>query len=187
MKTTDAIKLIANMDRDGVYVFRAADLRILLGARSERTFLASIARLEETGFLERLSRGVYINPMSRHIGAGTLEKIATTLRRGHRSYLSLESALSEYGVISQIPVGRITVMTTGRSGTFETKYGAIEFVHTERGPAEILKRTKAVEGRALRLATPELALEDLKRVNRNLHLVSFGDFEEVAEDVSHEA
>ncbi|MDV7106381.1 hypothetical protein R3X26_18525 [Vibrio sp. TH_r3] len=31
--------------------------------------------------------------------------------------------LSDFGVISQIPVDRLTVMTTGRSGEFKTPLG----------------------------------------------------------------
>ncbi len=41
----------------------------------------------------------------------------------------LESALSEYGVISQIPIDRLTIMTTGRKGHYKTPYGTIEFTH----------------------------------------------------------
>ena len=32
------------------------------------------------------------------------------------------SKLSEYGLISQIPIDRLTVMTTGRKGIFKTQY-----------------------------------------------------------------
>ncbi len=34
---------------------------------------------------------------------------------GEYNYVSLESMLSEYGLISQIPIDRLTVMTTGRN------------------------------------------------------------------------
>ena len=42
-------------------------------------------------------------PVSRDAGY-TVEHVAIALRRGHYSYVSLESALSEYGAISQVPL-----------------------------------------------------------------------------------
>ncbi|HGS5457581.1 TPA: hypothetical protein ACN32Y_004777 [Vibrio parahaemolyticus] len=82
--------------------------------------------------LERVARGIYLYTLSKdRFSANTLEIIAKTLRRGEYSYVSLESALSEYGVISQIPMDRLTVMTTGRKGEYKTRYGVIEFTHTK--------------------------------------------------------
>lgn len=46
---------------------------------------------------------------------GSLELVA----RGEYNYISLESALSEYGIISQIPIDRLTIMTTGRKGEYK--------------------------------------------------------------------
>jgi len=92
------------------------------------------------------------------------------LRRGDYSYVSLESALSEYGAISQIPIDRLTVMTTGRKGEYKTPYGTIEFTHTKRNLQNILQSMRDV-GRPLRLANPMAAWRDLKRTGRNTHLV----------------
>ncbi|MEQ7871603.1 hypothetical protein V6R97_13200 [Chromohalobacter salexigens] len=118
--------------------------------------------------LEAVSRGVYVYKLSRN--HDLLERIAKTMRRGEYSYVSLESALSEYGAISQIPVDRLTVMTTGRKGEYRTPYGTIEFTHTKRSVPQLLDRMRDV-GRPLRLATPQAAWADLKRVGRNTHLV----------------
>nr|WP_264429573.1 hypothetical protein [Halomonas qaidamensis] len=92
------------------------------------------------------------------------------MRRGEYSYVSLESALSEYGAISQIPVDRLTIMTTGRKGTHCTPYGTIEFTHTSRPIIELLPRMRDI-GRPLKMATPDAAWADLKRVGRNTYLV----------------
>ncbi len=78
--------------------------------------------------------------------------------------------LSEYGAISQVPIDRLTVMTTGRRGTYTTPYGTIEFTHTSRGLPDILVGSREV-GRPLRLATPQTAWRDLKRVGRNIHIM----------------
>lgn len=117
---------------------------------------------------------VSIFAMAHSCDSHTIEHVARTLRRGEYSYLSLESALSEYGVISQIPVNRLTVMTTGRKGMYETPVGTIEFVHTKRKPTEILAGVVDVN-RPLRLATAQTAWRDLKRVGRNTHLVNEGE------------
>ena len=80
----------------------------------------------------------------------TLENVAKAMRRGEYNYVSLESALSEYGVISQIPM-RLTVMTTGRKGEVNTPFGTIEFTHTSRPIHDILDDIHDI-GRPLRLA-----------------------------------
>ncbi len=107
---------------------------------------------------------------SRHKGGYTIEYVAKSLRRGEYNYISLESALSEYGVISQIPIVRLTVMTTGRKGVFKTPYGVIEFTHTDRDDIDILNNT-ILSDRPLRIATESAAIRDLKRVGRNTHML----------------
>lgn len=89
---------------------------------------------------------------------------------GEYNYVSLESALSEYNAISQIPVDRLTVMTTGRKGEYHTAFGVIEFTHTKRSLDDILFSIRDV-GRPLRMATPQAVWRDLIRVARNTHLV----------------
>ncbi|MCG6220749.1 type IV toxin-antitoxin system AbiEi family antitoxin, partial [Vibrio diabolicus] len=92
------------------------------------------------------------------------------LRRGEYNYISLESALSEYSVISQVMIDRITIMTTGRKGEFKTPYGVIEFTHTKRDDIDIISNT-ITSDRPLRIASKETAIRDLKRVGRNTHLI----------------
>nr|WP_241541141.1 DUF6088 family protein [Vibrio vulnificus] len=131
----------------------------------------TLKRLVKKQILERVARGIYLYTLSRdRFSSNTLEIIAKTLRRGEYSYISLESALSEYGVISQIPVDRLTVMTTGRKGEYKTRYGVIEFTHTKKSVPDIIDSIRSV-GRPLRIATQETAIRDLKRVGRNVHLI----------------
>ena len=74
-------------------------------------------RLIRAGILKRACRGIYANPQAHSFNGRVIERIAQALRPGKFSYVSLESMLSEYGEISQIPVDRLTVMTTGRKGS----------------------------------------------------------------------
>lgn len=108
----------------------------------------------------------------------TIEHIAKALRPGEYNYVSLESILSEYGAISQIPLDRITIMTTGRKGVYKTPYGTIEYTHTKRDWSDILKEIKTVEKRPLRIASKKIAWRDLKRVGRNTNMVNLGELNE---------
>ena len=150
--------------------------------RSHKTFAEGLRRLVLQGFLERAARGVYVNSLSRLSKRYRIEEVAVCLRRGEYSYVSLESALAEYGAISQIPMSRITVMTTGRSAEIRTPYGVIEFTHTSRGERDILNSTIFMEGRPLRIARVEAALRDLRRVGRNLGMVNEEYYQEILEE-----
>lgn len=174
MKQSDAIKCLAAFDLRGRYVYSSKDIPKLFPEESERSRQATLNRLVGSSILERPSKGVYVYNLSRHKGTDILEQVAKTLRRGEYNYISLESALSEYGVISQVPVGRITVVTTGRKGEYKTPYGVIEFTHTKRSVTDILSGVRD-RGRPLRIATKEAALRDLKRVGRNTHLIDPGE------------
>ena len=184
MDTLSAIAIFNEMDGLGKYIYRNSDLRTLFSKDSDRNFIDTITRLVKKNVLVRAANGVFVYDAAKNKDSNILEDIAKNIRRGQYNYLSLESALSEYGVISQIPTGHITVMTTGRKGIFETAWGNIEFIHTERSPLEIVQRSSVLETRNIRLAMPDLALEDLKRVNRNLHLVSIEDYKEIINETA---
>ena len=170
MKKTPAIRIFTEWDAKGRYVYTLNDLAKLFPEDSPRTLQEGTNRLVKSGVLQRVCRGIYLYAFSQARDSNVIEQIAKTLRRGFYNYVSLESALSEYGAISQIPVDRLTVMTTGRKGEYKTPYGIIEFTHTKRKLRDILKSMKEV-GRPLRLASPMAAWRDLKRVGRNNHLV----------------
>jgi predicted transcriptional regulator of viral defense system len=171
MLLTPASRRLQEWDAKGRWVFTRRDLARLFPEDSPQALNKGIARLLDKGLLERVCRGVYINPLARQKDSRLLEHVAVAMRRGEYNYLSLESALSEYGAISQIPLDRLTVMTTGRKGEYRTPYGVIEFTHTARPAQDILAHTVLVPERPLRVATRAKAWRDLKRVGRNLALV----------------
>ncbi len=171
MRLSEAIKRLDAFDQRGRFVYAVRDLAKVLHGDSARTHAATLSRLVKSGILQHPVKGVYVYTLSQHRGEHTLELIARTLRRMEYNYVSLESALSEWGVISQIPVGRLTVMTTGRKGEYRTPYGVIEFTHTQRRATEILASI-VHRGRPLPIATKQAAIRDLRRVGRNTHLMS---------------
>jgi hypothetical protein len=178
MNRLEAIQALRMLDDMGRYVFRRQHLRACFHDESEKTFAEGLARLVADGLIVRAARGVFVNEAAKSRDGWTIERVAIALRPADLSYVSLESALSEYGIISQILIDRITLMTTGREGEFRTPYGVIEFVHTSRRPSELREATVLVD-RPLRLARPDTALRDLRRVGRNLHLVDMAAYDEV--------
>lgn len=171
MKIIDAMKTLKALDQQGVYVFNRTDMEKMFPEEQEKTLEKSLQRLVKDGLLERVYKGIYVNPMASSKKSRVIEDIAAVARRGFHSYVSLESMLSEYGDISQIPVSLLTVMTTGAKGIYKTKYGTIEFTHTRRSVPDIAKRTQLAQGRPLRIATREAAKKDLFRVGRNTNML----------------
>ena len=171
MNSFSALEILNKLDQNGRYIYLGRDLRKLFFNDRNHAFQAGLKRLVRNGILQKPARAIYVFAYSRHKGAETIEEIAINLRRGHYNYISLESALSIYGAISQIPLGRLTVMTTGRVGEFSTPFGTIEFTHTKRPISQIMNSTRDI-GRPLRLADKVTAFRDLKRVGRNIHLVN---------------
>lgn len=126
----------------------------------------------KSDILSRACRGIYVNIYAASRDAYTIEHIAKALRCGEYNYVSLESMLSEYGLISQVLLDRLTVMTTGREGVCKTSFGVIEYTHTKRSFMDLLNHIKTVQGRPLRIASKETAWRDLKRVGRNVNMVN---------------
>ena len=179
MNRMQAIQVFNQMDHKGRFVFNRYDLEKMFPVDNSKTLQEGLRRLVKSGLLIHACRNVYVNHNARSFDSYVIEHIAKALRRGEYNYVSLESMLSEYGLISQIPIDRLTVMTTGRSGIYETAYGVIEFTHTSRSADEIRNNIQTVSERPLRIAKRATAVRDLKRVNRNLKLL-------IQEDVNND-
>ena len=171
MRQTEAIKKLSSWDKRGRYVFRKKDLGFIFDEQ-KRILDNTIARLIKNGVLKRVAHGVYIFAFSNNVGPLTLGYIARNLRRGEYTFESLESALSQYGVISQIPVDRITLMTTGRSGEYRTPYGVIEFTHTKEKEENIVSNIIERKDNPLPIASKQYAYRNLLSVGRNIDLVN---------------
>ncbi len=78
----------------GRYVWTQRDLTIRFPDDSAKSLEMSLRRFVRDGTLDRACRGVYVLPRARSEVGYTVEHIANALRRGHYSYVSLESALS---------------------------------------------------------------------------------------------
>lgn len=158
-------------NRFGKNIFLMQNLRMFFKNEDEKTFKTSLSRHEKSGIIKRVCKGVYMNPRARSASPYLLESFVKYIRPNGFSYLSLESRLSEEGIISQIP-NRLTFMSTGRSQVFKTPYGVIEFVHTKRDRKDIGKDIDFDKSRGIYIASANRALEDLRHTRRNLGLVN---------------
>ncbi len=173
MKIANFIRTMDDLDAKGIWACRSATLKMVFREKPS-TLLKGLAAMERAGLLVKISRGLYVNPRAKSLPPTPVLSLVSFLRPWHLSYLSLESVLSEAGMISQLP-SRMTFMTTGREGEFFTPYGTIEFVHTKRDRDAILRDVTYDTYREIHVATPAQALRDLRRVGRNMHLIEEHD------------
>ena len=181
MKRMELINSLTSLERRGVSVLTKRDLEKLFPSEGAKSMEKSLQRMVKDGLLIKAARGIYVNALAAGRNPGWIvEDIAKALRPSKLSYVSLESILSEHGVISQIPVSRLTVMTTGAGGTHETPFGTIEFTHTKRSVPDILERTIFIKERPLRIAKKQAAVTDLLRVGRNTDMIDYEELEDEA-------
>lgn len=93
MTNIDLIKTLRDFNKS---YFTVADLEKVLGLKRESLYV-TLNRLVSSGVLIRLGKNIY----STFIEVIDVEKIANELY--FPSYLSFEQALSQYGILSQIP------------------------------------------------------------------------------------
>lgn len=168
MKLLLAKAKLDQMRRHQVGVLTSRDLSFLFeeeGIKLQKT----ISALRAQGWLTRATRGVYVHtdgPLIDHVR----EHIALSLRGAKAFiYVSLECALYRHQLITQIPTA-LTLMTTGRSGRFNTPFGLIELTHTDRPGGELYRQTQTLDG-PLPWANETLALRDANRTGRAKNLI----------------
>jgi transposase len=98
------------------YLFTLSDLAVLLPEHYRSALKILVSRVSARGVLERVCRGLYLYPGVSYPADLLLYHAAARLRARSLCYLSMESVLSDAGVISQIPLQWITLMTSGLSG-----------------------------------------------------------------------
>ena len=133
---------------------------------------ALIGRAVKSGLLMRVCRGLYLYPKVAYPYGLVLYHAVARLRAGDFNYISLESALSDAGIISQIPMNWITIMSTGRSYIYNCgSFGHIECVHTKKAPGQLADNVSYDFQCRMWRASVKLALQDMVKAKRNLDLV----------------
>lgn len=155
-----------------------AQFRMLFPDYPDNALKVRLHQLVKSGFFEKVCRGVWSFPKSHYDSTTDLRYLPHLLRQTHINYISLESVLSQHSIISQQMFNYLTVMTTGRTGKFETPLGTLELIHTKREPLHLLTDTFPVLNVPIREATIERAYQDLKNVGRNIDLVNMEELED---------
>jgi hypothetical protein len=172
MTKSDALlKALANAVTAGGGIHSTAELACMLGVPCDPAFRNFLKDCVRQGRLRRLVRGFYESVVTPPIPETAIYQLITKLRSHVLSYISLESQLSHIGAISQVLMGRVTVMTKGRSGCFVTPYGVIELTHTKQPVEQIAQHLYYDPEIRMYRADKALAITDLKHCQRNQHLL----------------
>lgn len=156
------------------YLFTPDDLRALVPDISVAAYKTLLSRAAAEGHLRRVCRGLYLFEAAMPASGQLLFHAAARLRAMHLNYISLETALSDCGVISQIPINWITLMSSGRSSIIACgQWGTVEFVHTRQLPQDLVGQLHYDARCRLWRAAPQQALRDMKVARRNMDLVDW--------------
>ena len=155
-------------------LFTPADLRALVPDLSDTAFKTLLSRAASQEHLTRVCRGLYAYEPAKPDPSLLLYHAVSKLRPMSLNYLSLESVLSDAGVISQIPIQRITVMSSGRTTVIDCgRWGSIEFVRTRQGASDLQNHLHYDPRCRLWRASVAQALRDMRATRRNLDLVNW--------------
>lgn len=166
------VSALRRLQADIPVLYALNDLRALLPELGDSAFKSVVSRLEKRGELERICRGIYTLPGQASRIADLLARVAARLRAHQFNYISLESALSDAGVISQVPLNRLMLMSSGRSNVISCGgYGAVEFVHTRKTPPELADHLTYDPICRLWRASVPLALRDMRDTRRDTGLI----------------
>ncbi len=156
------------------YLFSLHDLEAVTPQLSPEAFKAMIGRAQKNNLLKRVCRGLYLYPKVNYPSGLVLYHIAARLRANEFNYISLESALSAAGVISQVPMNWIAIMSTGRSYTVDCGvFGHIEFIHTKKKIGSIAMQLSYDPDCHLWRASVSQALQDMQSTRRSTELVDW--------------
>lgn len=149
MSSISILKVIATLNDLKIKVVTPSSLSKILDIDNENTIYKIIERLEKNKLINRLIKGKYIVS---NVNISDFEKANLILSP---SYISLESALTYYGVLPQFTYS-ITSVTTQKSKRFEIGDKEYEYTKISRNfYSDFVKKDNFL------IATPEKAFIDL--------------------------
>ena len=116
MKALELLRILRRIDKP---FYTISDLEKVTGLSRDSLYVA-IKRWVVAGILQKVAQGIYL-PMGKTVA---LENIAAQLYLP--SYLSFESALSQYGILNLVPYS-ITFATTRKTRKYTLNRREIEF------------------------------------------------------------
>jgi len=150
---------------------------LLAGRGAANSVRRQLDRWVKSGRILQLRRGVYAVAPPYQAEAPHPFLVANHLRKP--SYVSMQSALSYYGMIPE-SVPATTSVTTGRPEELHTPIGRYVFRHVKKTAFFGYNQKEISQGRSVFLASPEKALLDL------LYLTPGSDSPEYLEELRFE-
>lgn len=170
---------MSDLSVSGNYLFSVSDFYAVFPELSYEALRNLLSRAVHNGLLERVCNGIYLNPGLDYPVDLVLYHTASKFRIEYFNYLSLETVLSDSGIISQIPMNWISLLSSGRSYTVRcSRFGTIEYIHTKKRPEDLVGRIGYDSRLNLWRAHVELALQDMRYTNRPMDLVDWSLIDE---------
>lgn len=167
--TKQLATIIESLASEEHFLFTLSDLRAALPKKTPGAFKVLLSRAEKSNLFMRVCRGLYLYPKVPYQKGLLLFHAAARLRADEFNYISLETVLSDAGVISQLPINWITIMSSGRRNIIRCgEFGTIEFIHTSQSPAELKDQLVYDQRCHLWRASVEQALRDMKVTRRSM-------------------
>jgi predicted transcriptional regulator of viral defense system len=142
--------------------FETKELRVVLGAKFNATMLVNLKNWVNKGYLTMFRRGLYaISEMK-----DSVDVMVFATKIYSPSYISMETALSFYGIIPEA-VFTTTSVTTRKTKRFKTLVGNFSYQKIKQeafGGFEIKSRN----GISYKVALAEKALVDFFYLNKNI-------------------
>ena len=120
----ESIEFIQKLIENNIKIFSFTDLKKLLKTHNDNTAYKFIQRLIEKKIVQRLKNGLYV------YGVNFLDDFQIANFLCTPSYVSVESALSFYGILSQFPY-TITSVTPKKSKKIIFNKKVFEYIHIE--------------------------------------------------------
>lgn len=157
---------------DDFYCFETKELRLILGKDFSHTTLVNLKNWIKKGHLIMLRRGLYlIAEVSKKV-----DPMVVSTKIYPPSYVSMEMALSYYGIIPEA-VFTVTSVTTRKTKEFKNSMGVFSYQKIKKEAFGGFE-TKKQNGISFNLALPEKAVVDFLYLNRN---ILSGDYEQFLE------
>lgn len=150
----NAAEIISMIVKHNLRIFSTADIITLSELKTDAA-TQTLRRLQAKGILGKIKRGIWVSRLNRNI---LPQEMLPYLTSPWPSYVSLESALSEWGILSQIP-SILFGVTTGKGRPLKTPDGSFRIYHLQKNLFSDYF-VKQAGMRRYPIATPEKAALD---------------------------
>ena len=97
LELLNRLKQLESQTQTALFSYNQA--KVLFADENEKTMYTALCRHVKNAVIERVCKGVWLNPLSRYANNDTrLEELALLLRPDHYNYVSMETVLSQHSI-----------------------------------------------------------------------------------------